>query len=237
MRRRTLVYFVCSPHSRTGVTTAARLLTDYYLTRGITVEGFDTDSREPRYAEWFPGLAQVIDLNDVKGQITLFDRLLLTDETPKIVDVWSRSYDRLFSTIAEIEFFEEARQVGVQPVILYQVDDTESSANSALTLATTWPDIWMTVIQNEGAAPLGLDAHDILSLYPARGKFVIPALEGPIAKALDDPYLSLTEFLQAPPQGMSIVVRAALKGWLLPIFTQLQSFELRLSLQSSAFLR
>lgn len=237
MRRRTLVFFVCSPHSRTGVTTAARLLTDYYLSRGVAVEGFDTDSREPRYAEWFPQRSQVIDVNDVKGQITLFDRLLLCDETPKIVDVWSRSYDRLFSTIAEIGYFEEARQSGVLPVILYQVDATQSTANSALSLVATWPELWITAIQNEGAAPLGFDAHDILSLYPTRGKFVIPALEGPIAKALEDPYLSLTDFLQDPPQELSIVVRAALKGWILPIFTQIQSFQLRLDLQSSEFLR
>lgn len=237
MRRRTLVFFVCSPHSRTGVTTAARLLTDYYLSRGVAVEGFDTDSREPRYAEWFPDLSQVVDIGEVKGQISLFDRLLLCDETPKIVDVWNRSYERLFSTIAEIGFFEEARQIGVSPVVLYQVDATESAAGGALSLATTWPDLWITAIHNEGAAPLGAEAHEILARYPTRGKFVIPALERPIAKALDDPYLSLADFLQDPPQDMSIVVRAALKGWILPIFTQFQSFELRLDLQSSEFLR
>lgn len=237
MRRRTLVFFVCSPHARTGVTTSSRLLTDYYLSRGVAVEGFDTDSREPRYSEWFPEFSQVIDVNDVKGQITLFDRLLLCDETPKIVDVWSRSFERLFSTIAEIGYFEEAWRTGVLPVILYQVDATELSARSAISFASAWPDLWITAIQNEGAAPLGLDAHDILSVYPTRGKFVIPALEGPIAKAIDDPYLSFTDFLQDPPQDMSIVVRAALKSWLLPIFTQIQSFELRLNLQSSEFLR
>jgi len=33
------------------------------------------------------------------------------------------------------------------------------------------------------------------------------------------------------------VVRAALKTWLLPIFTQFQSLELRLELQSSEWLR
>lgn len=237
MSRRTLVYFVCSPHSRTGVTTAARLLTDYYLSRGVPVEGFDTDSREPSYALRFPGLSRVVDICDVKGQISLFDRLLVPDEAPKVIDVWSRSFDQLFATIAEIGFLEEARRAGVKPIILYQSDSTQTAASNARLLNTTWPDLWISVIHNEGAAPLGPDALHLLAQYPARGKLVIPRLEPAIARSLEDFDLSLSDFLQEPPATMSIVVRAALKAWLLPIFTQLQSFELRLDLQSSEFLR
>jgi len=237
MSRPSLVFFVCSPHSRTGVTTAARLMTDYYLSRNIGVEGFDTDSREPTYASRFPDVCHVVDVADVKGQISLFDRLLAPDGTPKIVDVWHRSFEQLFSTIAEIGFLEEARRVGVEPIVLFQTDATESAVISALTLATTWPDLWIIALNNEGAAPLGPDALDILARYPTQGKFVIPALEGPIAQALDEPSLSLRHFLHEPPADMSIVVRAALKSWLLPIYTQFQSFELRLDLHSSEFLR
>ncbi len=237
MSRRTLVFFVCSPHSRTGVTTAARLLTDYYLSRGVPVEGFDTDSREPNYALRFPHVSQVIDLSDVKGQISLFDRLLAPDDTPKVVDVWSRSFDQLFATIAEIGFLEEARRTGVEPIILFQSDSSHTAASNARMLNTTWPDLWMTVIHNEGAAPLGPEALQILAQYPSRGKLVIPRLESAIARSLDDFDLSLSGFLQEPPAAMSIVVRAALKAWLLPIFTQFQSFELRFDLLSSEFLR
>jgi hypothetical protein len=237
MRRRTLVFIICSPHSRTGVTTAARLLTDFYLSRGDTVEGFDTDSREPHYGALFPDIARVVDVDDIKGQISLFDRLLVPNETPKIVDVWHRSYERFFSTIEEIGFIEEARRHAVEPIILFQADATESAATNASSLNAAWPDVWMTVVHNEGAAPLGPMAHEILSRYPARSKFVIPGLEGPIARALDDPELSLSGFLLEPPADMSIVVRAALKAWIAPIFTQFQSFELRLDLESSDFLR
>jgi hypothetical protein len=237
MRRRTLAYFVCSPHSRTGVTTTARLLTDYYLSRGVAVDGFDTDSREPGYAVLFPELSQVVDLCDVRGQISLFDRLLLADDTPKIVDVWSRSFDQLFSVIAEIGFLEEAKRAGVEPIVLYQADRSPRAASNARLLNTTWPDLWITVVHNEGAAPLGAEALEILSAYPTRGKFVIPKLESPIAELLEDQGFSLSAFLRAPPPAMSIVVRAAMKSWLIPIFTQFQSFELRLDLQSSEFLR
>lgn len=237
MTRRTPVFFICSPHSRTGVTTAARLLTDYYLSRNVGVEGFDANSREPLYGALFPQTTRVVDLDDVKGQILLFDRLLVDDETPKVVDVWHRSYERLFATIAEIGFLEEARRLGVEPIVLFQTDITASAANSALVLKTTWPDLTMSVIHNRGASPLGRDFLAVLARYPASGKFVIPRLEAPIARALDDVDLSLSRFMREPPATMSIVMRTALKAWLLPIFTQFQSFELRLELQSSDYLR
>ncbi|MGZ9410720.1 MAG: hypothetical protein ACXW3J_08855, partial [Methylocystis sp.] len=134
-------------------------------------------------------------------------------------------------------FLEEARRRGVEPIVLFQTDVTESAANSALVLKTTWPDLMMSIIHNRGASPLGRDSLAILARYPASGKFVIPRLEAPIARALDDVDLSLSRFTREPPPEMSIVVRAALKAWLSPIFTQFQSFELRLELQSSEWLR
>lgn len=237
MSRRTLVYFVCSPHSRTGVTTTARALTDYHLWRGVPVEGFDTDAREPSYARRFPQLSTIVDIFDVRGQIALFDRLLIADDIPKVVDVWSRSFDKLFSIIAEIGFLEEAARAGVEPIILFHADASRMSASNARLLTTTWPNLWLTAVNNEGAAPLGPDAREILELYRPRGKLVLPRLERPIAEALEEPYLSLSDFLLDSPASMSIVVRAAMKNWLLPIFTQFRSHELRIALQSSQFLR
>jgi hypothetical protein len=237
MSRRTLVYFVCSPHSRTGVTTTARLLTDYYLSRGVPVDGFDTDAREPSYAQRFPELSRIVDIYDVRGQIALFDQLLIADERPKIVDVWSRSFDRLFATIAEIGFLEEAARSAVMPVVLFQADMSQMAANNCRLLTTTWPDLWVSVVHNEGASPLGFDARETLASYRARGRLVIPKLERPIVRFLDNPEFSLSSFLREPPAAMSLVVRAAIRNWLLPTFTQLHSFELRLALQSSQFLR
>jgi hypothetical protein len=237
MGRRTIVFIACSPHARTGVSTTARLLTDYYLSRQMVVKGFDADPHEPFYAELFPQHVGSIDVNDIKGQIALFDGLLLQDDTPKIVDVWHRSYDKFFATIKEIRFIEEAIRVGLEPIFLYHVDPTERSLAGALALHEAWGEIGIIAVNNEGAAPLGAQAHDILSRYPARGKFVIGALDTPVARILQDTDFSFTRFLAAPPSDMSIVVRAALKSWISSIFTQFQSFELRAALEGSEFLR
>lgn len=237
MRRRTIVYIACSPHPRTGVSTTARLLTDFYLSRQARVEGFDTDPHEPRYGSLFPDCVRVIDAADIRGQISLFDRLLVHDEIPKIVDIWHRSYERFFATVQEIGFMEEARRHGVEPVILFHIDPTEATLARALGLSAAWNDLMIVAVHNPGASPLGDAADEILSRYPARRKFFIPPLEAPLAQALEEPDLSLSRFLLAPPSNMSIVVKAGLKTWLAPIFTQFQSFELRMELESAEFLR
>jgi len=237
MRPRTLVFIACSPQPRAGVSTTARLLTDYFLSRGQAVGGFDADPRDPRYFGWFPDMVSVVDAADIKGQIALFDRLLENDGVPKVVDVWSRSYDQFFATIREIGFIEEARRNGVEPIVLFHASSAQRTLSKALDLRAQWRDLWMFAVHNEGAAPLGAYAREILPRYPVRGKFVIAPLEGPVARALDDPDLSLSRFLLAPPADMSIVVRAALKAWITPVFTQFQSFELRLALESSSVLR
>ncbi|BBU61233.1 hypothetical protein MSC49_11680 [Methylosinus sp. C49] len=237
MSRRTLVFVACSPHPRSGVSTTARLLTDFYLSRLTEVEGFDTDPHAPRYHEWFPDRTRVIDTADIRGQISLFDRLLIDDGTPKIVDVWQRAYDRFFKTVKEIGFVEEARARGVQPILLFHADHTDSALASAKFLSAAWPDLPMLIVQNEGAAPLGAYAHETLGQYPTTRRFLIGALDGAVAKTLDEPDLSLSRMLVSPPPDMSIVIRAALKAWIAPIFTQFRSFELRHELDGAQFLK
>ncbi|OAI23814.1 hypothetical protein A1351_18670 [Methylosinus sp. R-45379] len=237
MSRRTLVFVACSPHPRSGVSTTARLLTDFYLSRLTEVEGFDTDPHAPRYHEWFPDRTRVIDTADIRGQISLFDRLLVDDGVPKIVDVWQRAYDRFFKTVKEIGFVEEARARGVEPIVLFHVDQTNSALASAKSLSAAWRDVPMVIVQNEGAAPLGAYAHETLGHYPSTRRFLIGALDGAVAKTLDEPDLSLSRLLVSPPPEMSIVIRAALKAWIAPIFTQFRSFELRHELDGAQFLK
>jgi hypothetical protein len=155
----------------------------------------------------------------------------------KIVDVWHRGFQRFFATVRDIGFIEEARRNGIEPIVLFHADGGESALASAQSLHAAWPEVPLIVVNNDGARPLGPEAADILRRYPARHKFVVTALPGPVANILDDPSLSLSRFLHAPPTDMSIVVRAALKSWIAPIFTQFKSFELRRELEASDYLR
>src|SRR6185312_10550813 len=102
MRRRTFVYIVSSPHRHVGTTMTARLLADYFALNNRPFQAFDTDPHESPFATSFPREAKVADLAAITGQITIFDQLLVHDEIPKIVDVWSHSYRQFFSIVREI---------------------------------------------------------------------------------------------------------------------------------------
>ncbi len=94
MEQKTRVYICCSPHKRTGATTTARLLSDYLIFNGRGFAGFDPDPHDPDYGARFPEAVTIADAATIEGQVAMFDRLLVHDETPKIVDVWHRSYSR-----------------------------------------------------------------------------------------------------------------------------------------------
>jgi hypothetical protein len=236
MDRRANVFIACSPCARVGVSTTARLLTDYFRFTNSEPTGFDTDPLEPCYAPYFPGLAHVLDAADIKGQIFLFDGLLEKDNRPKVVDVWHRSFARFFETVQDIGFIEEAQRLGIEPILLYHADASRGSLEGALMLRKLWPELTMMLVHNEGARPLERGEAEIFRHYPAQGKFVIPSLPAAVARSLANPALSLSGFMREAPPEMSIVVRASLKAWVSSVFAQFQSFELRRRLESSPYL-
>ncbi len=230
MPGRTHAYIVCSPRGRVGVSTTARLLADYFLHNRRPFVGFDTDPHESPFAERFPDEVMIADLSLVKGQISLFDRLLVNDEAPKIVDLWARSWKTFFTMVREIGFFEEARRLGVEPIIVLVVDDSTECLDAANGLLAQWPDLALVLARNEGAAPMPEPDRELLARYPAARTFEIPALDPFVAQAIQRRDVSFSRFLLAPPSGMSIVIKTALRVWLTRVFAQFQSFELRLAM-------
>jgi hypothetical protein len=223
----TYAYIVCSPRGRVGVTMTARLLADYFLQGNRPFVGFDTDPHESNFAERFPREAMVVDLSAVKGQISLFDRLLVNDGTPKVVDLWSRSWKTFFTMVRDIGFFEEALRLGVEPIVVLVVDESTECLDAANGLIAQWPDLTLVLARNEGAAP-GLEgAGDILARYSTTRSFEIQALDPIVAQAIERRGVSLSRFLLAPPTDMSIVIKTAARTWLTRVFAQFQSFELR----------
>jgi hypothetical protein len=236
MEQSTRVFICCSPHKRTGTTTTARLLTDYFNASGRSFLGFDTDPHEPDYGARFPHAVTIVDAAKVQGQVAMFDRLLVRDEMPKIVDVWHRSYDAFMETIDQIGFMDEARRTMIQPIVLFHADATTASLAAAHALARRWPDLVMAVVTNKGAAPLGQDGVDILAQFPSARRFVIGALDASSKAVFEPPEFSMSEFLLSPPSDISIVVGTALRAWVAPIFTQFRTFELQIAMEGAQFL-
>ncbi len=236
MAQTTRVYFCCSPNKRSGSTTTARLLIDYFLTRGPGALGFDTDPHDPDFAKRFPDVVRVVDTAKVQGQIAMFDRLLVHDETPKVVDVQHRFYDSFFETIGQIGFMEEARRAMVLPVALFHLDASPDSLDVAGALAEHWPYLRMVAVRNKGAAPRGPNAGEILDRFPHSQRILIGALDPQTWKTFDAPDFLLPEILKTPPASMPMATLISLRAWLTPIFRQFQLFELGVSMESTQYL-
>ncbi len=233
MKTRTLVFIVCSPAGRVGKSTVARLLGDYFLASSRPFLGFDTDPHEPVFAARFPHEVIVSDLTTVQGQMALFDPLLVNDEVPKIIDLWHRSMEAFFKLVDQTDLIAETRNAGVEPVLFFIADASTRSLDAAARLAAGYPDLQMVVVENAGAAPL---SRDQLARYPTSRILKVGTLDPVLRHAIEDPAFSLSRFMLASPTSMSIVVRSGLRDWLLRIFSQLRSFELRLTLEQAEHL-
>jgi hypothetical protein len=234
MKNRTLVFIVCSPTGRSGKTTMARLLGDYFLLSARTFVGFDTDAHEPSFAARFPHEVGVSDLNTIQGQMALIDPLLVYDEVPKIVDLWHRSLETFFRLLDHTGFVAEARNLGIEPLLLYMVDGSPRSAETAARLAARYPDVQIVIVNDEGAAPN--QEGDEFEIYSAGRSLKIAALDPMLWQTIEEPGFSLSRFMLVPPANMSIVVRAGLRDWLWRIFSQFKSFELRMTLDETEHL-
>jgi hypothetical protein len=227
-------FISCSPSGRVGASTTARILVDYFAFTGRPSLPFDTDLHERPMALRF-GDAEPIDVASVLGQMALFDRMLADDGLLKIVDVSSRCYETFFTVAAKIGFFDEAQARGVVIFVLFHVDGSDSSIRAARRIAAVWPSIELVIVENHGASGQGELDSEIIDLYPAGNSLLVRALDPVLRRVVEDPDFSLFEFMIEPPENMSIVVRAALRAWIGPVFDQLKVLELRIALRGSFF--
>lgn len=221
------VYIVASLHGRSGKTLFSRLLADYLILQGATPEIFDTDTVEKTLASYFPGTALAIDIDKVINQMQLFDAMIAPTDVPRVVDVSHQSFSKFFKLMQETGFLEESRERDIEPVIFYIVQREADSYAQGLSLREHFRDCSFVVVENEhnGHADRTTQARpDYRTLMSHDLKLHLPALDPMFASVIDDPYLSLSGFMQNPPAGMppgrvslaymSLEARNAIRGWL-----------------------
>jgi hypothetical protein len=74
--------------------------------------------------------------------------------------------DDFFNLLEDTQFLAEARRISVEPIMFFLTDPSERSAVVAAFLAEHYPDITMVGVNNEGGAPLGEAALELLASYP-----------------------------------------------------------------------
>jgi hypothetical protein len=179
MERRTPIFIVCSPLPHVGKTLVARLLAEYLHTSGRTVAAFDVNPDDFALAEQLPDRTAKADIGGTKGQMALFDQLIVADETSKVVDLGYRCFDQFFKVMQEIDFEAEARGRSIAPVVLFISEPDQRSTQAYAMLQERFPELPLVPVLNAGAEAITRNRSGIRPKY-AKVPLQIPLL--PILK-------------------------------------------------------
>jgi hypothetical protein len=224
MTRRTPIYFVCSPRPRVGKTVVARLLTEFFRAELGSAVAFDLNSNEPSLVDYLPDVTAMAEIEDTRGQMALFDRLIVNDGVPKIVDLSGALFERFFHVLEEIDLNAEANRQAVDLVVLFMIDQDRSSARAYATLQGRFPDMTVVPVYNEG---LGQIHREDEKFPPGEAGIVqVRALPAVVRGVIDKAGFSFTEFL-----GKQADRPTTLHGWVRNAFVEFRELELRLLLK------
>jgi hypothetical protein len=235
MSFRNSVTIVASPRPRVGKTLLARLLTDFHIHEGRSVEAFDLNSGEGTLAEFLPTQTTAAEIGDITGQMALFDRLVAGDDTTKIVDLGHESFEPFFALASQIGFADEARRRSIAPAILFVITPDRTSVEAYRNLRSRLPQAALTPVHNE---MLGPAQHR--DKYPTAGGGAVPvklpALAPGLRRYIEKPPFSFSESMLANARDIPLNVHIELQRWLRKIYLEFRELDLRIllaDLQSS----
>jgi hypothetical protein len=146
---RTPIFIICSPSPRVGKSLIARLLTEFFCFNGQSVVAFDANPNDPSLSHYLPDCTVAAAIGDTKSQMVLFDRLIVNDARPKVIDLAAGLFDPFFALIQDIGFVEEAPKQLVRPVVLFVTDRHRLSIEAYEMVWRRFPNMILVPVHNE----------------------------------------------------------------------------------------
>jgi hypothetical protein len=222
---RNSITIVASPRPRVGKTLLARLLTDFHLQEGRSVAAFDLNVGNGTLAQFLLEHVTRSTVDDLKGQMALFDRLIADDGATKIVDVGHASFEPFFTLAHRFGFAGETRSRATALVILYLLTPDHTSVEAYRSLRSRLPEAVMTPVHNE---IFGVTQHR--ARYGLTGSAIVirlPPLAPAVRKYVETPPFSFRES-QSPAGEPDI--DSELQHWLRRIYLEFRELYLRILL-------
>jgi hypothetical protein len=225
------VFIVVSPRPQVGKTFLARLLIDFLRVDRNDPIAFDLNPKGDALNDYLPGLTTATDLNDIKSQMAMFDRLILDDGVAKVVDIGHASFERFFLIAEEIGFFREALTRAIDVVILFAADAHPIAMNAYADLKRRLRGTLILPVFNE-AILKGKKLRDEFPFSRAAAvPLQIPALAPMLKAQIEKARYSFAEVHGRLPMAIPIGLAFELRSWTRRAFLELRELELRLLLE------
>jgi hypothetical protein len=229
MSFRQTVIIVASQRERVGKTLLARLLIDFHRHENRAVAGFDLDTGSRMFARFLPEHVSVAAIDDIQGQMALFDRLVATDDVNKVVDLGHDSFDRFFEVAHRIGLAEEALRRAIAPAILYVLTPEPAAVDRYRMLRDRFPDLTLTPVHNELFGILHQrEAHPLLEA--GTSVLRLPALAPALRKYIETPPFSFAEADLAGATTIPLEAQIGLQHWLRRVYIEFRELDLRVLL-------
>jgi len=220
----TPLYIVCSPRRGIGKTLLSRLLIEFYDLDRRAVAPFDLADEGPQLADFMPERTTVADITDISGQMAFFDSLIADSNTVKVIDLSHRIFRNFFVVVQKINFFEEIRRSGVEPIVLFLVDQDPNSAQAYAILQRWFTNVPLLPVRNEAKGLPGRDAFPKVGAVPVSPDMW--TLRAMSTALIDKPTFSFAKFWQKAMPNISDSVDDELRSWMKWIFFQFRQIEL-----------
>jgi hypothetical protein len=218
------VYIVCSDRHRNGKTLLARVLVDFLLAGGHDPFVIDADSPEGPLRAAFPGRTALVNFEDIRGQMKLFDTILGSPGRDYVIDLPAAETEHFCDAAIELDFVAEARRRGFALAMLFVVDRDPDSADTARHVdAIFYPDLFVPVRNAAVGSAWRASPRELV--------IDMPALAPEVSAITEDRRFSFRAFMLGDVGAVPHDLRPALAAFLSPLTTALRDLGPALSLK------
>lgn len=225
MQRQTPVFIVTSSRPRTGKTLIARALIEYFCTLRRPVSAFDVNPDEFKLIDYLPAYTAAASLNDVRGEMALFDQLVLPDRAPKVIDLGHALFDKFFTLYQKLDFGREAQRHGVAPMVLFVADPDDRASQGYKMLADRFPDMALVPVLNEAIGQVEKYAGNFPPTRRGGPAVAIPSLSLVLRSVIEKRQFSFLDYAIKTADGTT-----ELYGFIRRTFVTFRELEVRLLL-------
>ncbi len=225
MQRQTPVFIVTSSRPRVGKTLIARALIEYFCALNRPVTGFDVNPDEFKLIDYLPAYTAAASINDIRGEMALFDQLVLGDRAPKVIDLSHTLLDKFFTLFAKLDFAREAQRRGVAPMVLFVSDPDDRARQGYKMLMDRFPDLALVPVLNEAIGQPEKYAGNFPETRRGGPPVAVPSLSPVLRSVIEKREFSFLGYAAKTKDGTS-----ELFGWIRHTFVMFRELEVRLLL-------